>query len=265
MRRSLLASLVLACGGVLFALGANATPIHVGLTGAAGQHKWDSPGFGDPSYLHLSAWQSDGNGGWDEAWMTSGTDGSGNSGLGVCAVDPSQNDNFCPNATQPDPTETNEIDSIPEQMIDMDITGLASNWTKLTITLLSVETGQLLQGVDCSILTDTNCAPTPFDLDPNASFCSAADLNHIVTCVFTEQYLSQRGVTDIWIQSVPASGCELSPCSLNGNILLGSGLDNGFIMDGTPASVPEPAALGMFGLGTLLIGVFLGLRRRRLQ
>lgn len=31
---------------------------------------------------------------------------------------------------------------------------------------------------------------------------------------------------------------------------------------GEPTSVPEPGSLGMFGLGTLLIGAFVGLRRR---
>lgn len=30
----------------------------------------------------------------------------------------------------------------------------------------------------------------------------------------------------------------------------------------TPGNVPEPAAIGMFGLGVLLIGLFVGLRRR---
>ncbi|MGH3967997.1 MAG: PEP-CTERM sorting domain-containing protein [Mycobacterium sp.] len=41
------------------------------------------------------------------------------------------------------------------------------------------------------------------------------------------------------------------------------GYDNITIGSGTPVhGVPEPAALGMFGLGALLIGLFAGLRRR---
>lgn len=44
------------------------------------------------------------------------------------------------------------------------------------------------------------------------------------------------------------------------NITLGSSTPGG---GGTP--VPEPAALGMFGLGVLLIGLFAGMRRRRVN
>lgn len=39
------------------------------------------------------------------------------------------------------------------------------------------------------------------------------------------------------------------------------GLDN--VTIGASLSVPEPATIGMFGLGLLLIGAFVGLRRRR--
>lgn len=36
----------------------------------------------------------------------------------------------------------------------------------------------------------------------------------------------------------------------------------GVTVDGQPIDTPEPAALGMFGLGALLLGLFAGLRRR---
>lgn len=39
-------------------------------------------------------------------------------------------------------------------------------------------------------------------------------------------------------------------------------IDNIGFNQATPGNVPEPAALGMFGLGMLLIGLFAGLRRR---
>lgn len=40
---------------------------------------------------------------------------------------------------------------------------------------------------------------------------------------------------------------------------------SGWIVGGTPSvSVPEPAELGMFGLGLLALGLFAGLRRRKL-
>lgn len=40
-----------------------------------------------------------------------------------------------------------------------------------------------------------------------------------------------------------------------------TGFDDMTLLD-TPHAVPEPAALGMFGLGVLLIGLFAGLQRR---
>ena len=43
----------------------------------------------------------------------------------------------------------------------------------------------------------------------------------------------------------------------------GTGADQSFTLDVVkPIGVPEPAALGMFGFGVLLIGAFIGLRRR---
>lgn len=43
----------------------------------------------------------------------------------------------------------------------------------------------------------------------------------------------------------------------------GAGADQSFTLDIVkPVGVPEPAELGMFGLGALLIGAFVGLRRR---
>lgn len=52
--------------------------------------------------------------------------------------------------------------------------------------------------------------------------------------------------------------------SCSGWIVAGNGTDaqGGTACGGPPVSVPEPAELGVFGFGLLLIGTFLGLRRR---
>jgi hypothetical protein len=42
------------------------------------------------------------------------------------------------------------------------------------------------------------------------------------------------------------------------------GFDN-VTLGANPQAVPEPAALGMFGLGVLLIGMFAGMRKRARQ
>lgn len=63
------------------------------------------------------------------------------------------------------------------------------------------------------------------------------------------------------IQSIGSSGC--SGFIVNGSAPVGA--PNGELCSGTtppPTSVPEPGALGMFGLGVLLIGGFVTWRRR---
>lgn len=261
MRNASLVSLALAGAALLFSFGATAAPIHVGLNGAAGQQHWTSPGFGDPSYVTLSAWQRNANQGWDNVWMTNGQDGDGNPGLGVCASAPDTS-NVCTNTN-----ETNGIDSIPQQIIDMDISELI-HWSGVTITLLSVEHGSLLTGATCSLLD--NCTPQLVQLD--GTMCSAANADGMVFCNYSKDYLSQLGITDIWIQSQSWTGCGsdtetagfgtyAAVPNCNGSILLGSGLDFGFIMEQT--AVPEPSVFGMFGLGTLLLGLFMAIDRRR--
>ncbi|HET7299153.1 MAG TPA: PEP-CTERM sorting domain-containing protein [Oleiagrimonas sp.] len=44
--------------------------------------------------------------------------------------------------------------------------------------------------------------------------------------------------------------------------IIGGNDSSGFIVDDLVHPVPEPAALGMFGLGALVLGVFVSLRRR---
>jgi len=43
---------------------------------------------------------------------------------------------------------------------------------------------------------------------------------------------------------------------------IGPSGDSGWIVAGGPVVVPEPAELGLFGVGALVIGLFAGLRRR---
>jgi hypothetical protein len=44
--------------------------------------------------------------------------------------------------------------------------------------------------------------------------------------------------------------------------IIGPNGDSGWIVSGTSVGVPEPAELGLFGAGVLLVGLFAGLRRR---
>ena len=68
-----------------------------------------------------------------------------------------------------------------------------------------------------------------------------------------------------WLSYAHVQG--LAPNSCSGFIVSGNGAVNSplGLCDGStppPTNVPEPGALGMFGLGVLLIGGFLGWRRR---
>lgn len=270
MHKSLLASLALVCGALLFPAGAQAIPIIVGLNGAAGNHAWTSGPFGDPSYLHLSGWAwDDTTQTWVPATMTDGQDGNGHHGLGVCS-DTQSGSNLDSNNVCLNSDETNEIDSIPAQMIQMDISDL-EDWNSVRITLLSVDNYASILGASCSLLT-TGCNPTdPAYLGLDSQYCSQPDTNEIAVCVFPKGDLAQMGVSAIWISSVsgscPDGGIHTFAATqqCNSGILLGSeaSYDYGFSMDGLPATVPEPSALGMLGLATLLMGLLMGLRRRR--
>ncbi len=245
MHKSLLASLVLGCGALLgmVSFGASALPIHVGLADAANSHSWTSDPIGDPhGTVTLTAWEFDNNV-WTDA-VTSYRSGSpAETGMGV----------LCNDVPSDSECGQHEIGATPWQMLDLNITQL-TDWESLTLYLGSVnaavtggdETGYLL-GATCTV--GSGC--TPIVLDSCTSFGNWP--GHSAQCMFnlTAADLLGQKITDIWVASstTDQSGTD------NGNILLGSD----FVLN----VVPEPKALGIFGLGLLLIGAFAGLRRHR--
>lgn len=247
MRKSSLTSLALGCGALLslVSLDASALPIHVGLQDAAGSHSWTSPVIGDPhGTVTLTAWEYDNNV-WTDAVTSYKSGSDAETGMGViCNQHPAGNE-----------CGEDEIGATPWQMLDLDISQL-TGWSGLTLYLGSVnaagtggdETGYLL-GATCTV--GGGC--TPIVLGSCTRFGNWS--GHSAQCMFdfTEADLLGRGITDIWVAS---STTDQSGTS-NSNILLGSD----FVLD----TVPEPKALGIFALGLLLIGAFVGLRRRRRQ
>ena len=246
MRKSWLNSLVLAAGACLglVTLSAQAIPIHVGLQDAAGSHSWNSQDIGDPhGVLNLTAWEFDNNS-WAAALMTYKHTSPAETGLGVACIQyPSQNE-----------CGQNEIGTSPWQMIDLNISNL-TGWSSLTINLGSVngisypggdETGYLL-GATCTVGGDCNYSTIL------ASCTDFGGAGHPATCSFNLTYAQLLGITDIWVTPSLTNQSGQN----NGNILLGAD----FVLD----TVPEPAALGIFGFGLLLLGLFVGLRRRRLR
>lgn len=236
MRGSVLAGLPIALGLLAVSIGAKAIPIHVGLFDASGSHIWTSPVIGDPhGTLTLSGWEYDHNA-WTAATMIGN---QAKTGLGVvCNQQPAGN--AC---------SQGQIGSVPWQMIDMNISRL-TGWAGLTINLLSVDptfSGELL-GATCTV--GGSCAGTQLSACTNA-----ASGGNSISCELSLRRLTLLGITDIWITPSATNPDDVK----QGNILLGTD----FTLDAVPEAVPEPPALGAFGLGLLLIGVFLGLRRRR--
>lgn len=242
MRKSLVTSLALGCGAVLglVSLGAEAIPIHpniVDLSGAANSKTWTSGPVGDPSYVSLSGWEYD-NGVWTLAYMSYKSGSPAETGLGV----------FCNQTPAGSVCGEHEIGSTPWQMIDMDISQF-TDWYSLTINLGSIngdnqgnETGYVL-GASCQV--GGTCKPITLES------CTDYGQGRTQTCSFNFTAADLRDITDLWI--TPSLTNQSS--NNDGNILLG-----GQMTLYTP--VPEPTAWGMFGLGTLLIGLFAALRRR---
>ncbi len=246
----MITSLRMTCAGFfgLASFAASAVPIHVPLANAAGAQSWTSPVIGDPhGTLTLTGWTYD-SGVWQGALMTYKNTSLDETGMGVA----------CTTAQKTLPHNScgqHEIGATPWQMIDMNISQI-TGWSSLTISLSSVngtafgngggsggaETGYLL-GATCMV--GDGCTPTVL-----ASCNDFGGVGHSSICSFELTYADLLGITDIWV-----TPSQTNPKGTNNaNILLGSD----FIVN----SVPEPAVVGIFGFGVLLLGLLVGLRRR---
>lgn len=254
MRKSLLVSAALASGALLCSLGANAIPIKVGLLGASGSSSWTSCPVGgscasasaafaaqaltrdsaDSTHgtVTLTGWEND-DGAWAPATMIQNPDVPG---LGI----------ECNSPLDADCTDK-QIGSDPAQVIDMDISQL-TDWTGLLITIDSVK------GTNTGYLYGATC--TPGDDCVPVALLSCTIVQGSCTLNVSQRLLGDY--TNIWITPVDFYQPERDPIVLGGNLYVCTGSGPCAV----PTAVPEPEALGMFGLGVLLIGTFLGLRRR---
>ncbi|MGH8283160.1 MAG: hypothetical protein ACRESE_04870 [Gammaproteobacteria bacterium] len=229
------AALALAAGLGLVSFGAQATPIPVNLSGCAGQTTCTDNGVTFTGWEYTSS-------GWQAAPLTYKNDPHGESGLGVECSFASGPKCIQGDGTQ-GPGNQLEINATPWQMIGVNIGSL-----KLSSLLLGVgsvdsqggkgnpETAFLLAGLCTS------------------PACVIAEVNYYVgsnadnTSLFT---FSPEGLSNFFL--TPRLFANSNPAP-DANILLASLAYN--------VTVPEPAELGMFGLGVLLIGLFAGLLRR---
>jgi len=258
MRNSVITSLTFGFGALLamVSFGASATIIHVGLKDSAGSTLWTSPVIGDPhGTVSLSGWEYD-NHVWNAAKITYKNGSAAETGEGVACNDVTQNNNAC---------GQKEIGATPWQMLDLDISQL-TGWSSLTINLSSVnatghgsgggedgdETGYLV-GAKCMV--GGYCTTDVLSQSPLASCTNFGNVpGALGTCsfTFTSAELLGLGVTDIWV----TPSLTDPDGSNNANILLGGDL----VLN----AVPEPTELSIFGFGLLLLGLFVGLRRRQM-
>lgn len=245
MRKILLIpTLILGAFLGFLSLGANATPINVNLSGvctpAAGQFKCTS---GSSTYTNsgvtFMGWQL-GNSGWANANLTLKLPINGNpsyeTGLGVsCGTAPG------PKCGQ------DEINATPPQYISVDISGITFTSLMLGVGSVDSDGGSGLPEstyiYGCNNANVSSC--TDFTL-----LASYTGSNSARTDTFTFTAAQLSGFSFLYVTPLGTGGGP------DANILLAS------LSYNTVTSVPEPAVLGMFGLGILLIGVFMGLRRR---
>ncbi|MGH8283158.1 MAG: PEP-CTERM sorting domain-containing protein [Gammaproteobacteria bacterium] len=277
MRKSLLTSLALSCCAFLglVAFGAHAMPIHTfNLLKAGGSPSYTFT-YGDPQTLTLSGWEYD-SGVWTSANMVSKCPAGLNAacdnntvftgaetGVGVAcnSAGLSLPDQVC---------NQHEIGTTPWQMIDANISGLS--FSSITISLGSVN-GTGTGGYETAYVLGANCqvgGGCTYAIiaggQTGLNACTDYGTGGSDTCSFTftpAELTNSDGnlYSDIWITpSLTDQSCSntVSPpdCN-NANILMGGQFTF------SPTTVPEPAELGIFGLGILLIGLFVGLRRRQ--
>ena len=230
MRKCLLvsAALALAAGLSLVSISVQATPITVNLSGCGGLASCTNNG------VTFTGWQ-DSSGAWGSANLTYKGDPDNETGLGVACTGGKCNQK--------------EIQDTPEQLIAVDLSAI--NFSSLALGVGSVDcngssdcTAPEIAYIYGSMCADPElCGHTFLN-----SYTGANYPNNAHTFNFSAGDLT--GYDFLWV--TPVSPTDTGSVN-SANFLLASL---------SYTAVPEPAVLGMFGLGVLLIGLFAGLRRR---
>ncbi|MGH8283159.1 MAG: PEP-CTERM sorting domain-containing protein [Gammaproteobacteria bacterium] len=227
MRKHLLisAALALAAGLGLASFGAQATPITtVDLSGCGGHFKCTNSG------VTFQGWELKPSDKFGKAKLTYKADGPNETGLGVA----------CTYSSNPKCGQ-DEINNNPFQYISA---SLGFSFSSLSVGVGSVDSGGD-PGYETAAIYGSTCA--------NYNKCGVADLLDSYTF---------NGTNKTW--TFDFTSADLSSFSyLYVTTGGGENFDNILLASlSYTVSVPEPAELGMFGLGVLLIGLFAGLRRR---
>lgn len=155
----------------------------------------------------------------------------------------------------------------------IDLTGLTFEYATLTGgASLWPSSGFVMTGPQSSVALDTYTGFTgPASFGSGNVVGPNANTGDTVGIIGSSSYY---GVVNLWVPSGYVSGNALLGTSTYFNASFaslgvtpgtfvwtwGTGADQSFTLD--IVNAPEPAALGMFGFGVLLIGAFVGRRRR---
>lgn len=238
MRKAIYTFIALAAGVglTLVSFGAQATPVNVNLQACTiTSGNWCNSGSASftSGGVTFSGWQANSmSSPFNPADLTYKNGGPDEVGLGVLCSQ--SGGNKC---------NQHEINTIPPQYIAASI---PTHTSSLSIGVQSVDSGGGSGMPETALIYGSTCADFSSCLVaiPLASY-TYNGTNRTWVFNFTATQLSSFSY--LYITPLGASAPD-------GNILLGSFSYN--------VSVPEPEALGIFGLGVLLIGVFAGLRRR---
>lgn len=233
MRKCLLisAALALAAGLSLVSVSIQATPVTVDISGCGGSAICTSDG------VIFSGWQFNGTATdpWTNTALTYKSDPNNETGLGVACTGGKCSEK--------------EIDGTPAQLIAVELSHI--NFSSLSLDVGSVDCdGSAGCGApEIAYIYASTCA------DP--ALCGYLFLDSysgheypLNSHTFTFTLGDLAGNDFLWV----------TPLSPNDN---GSANSTNFLLESlTYTSVPEPGALGMFGIGAMLIGLFDRLRRR---
>lgn len=174
----------------------------------------------------FTGWQFS-SGAWGSAQLTYKPDPNNETGLGVACTGGKCGDK--------------EIEGTPPELIAADLSGI--NFSSLSLGVGSVDCNDNCSAPEIAYIYGSTCADPGFCIGSLLDSYSGANYpNNAHTFNFSASDLTGYGF--LWV--TPGSGNTA-------DILLASL---------SYTAVPEPAVLGMFGLGGLLIGLFAGLRRR---
>lgn len=229
MKHRIVTRMAVGVGLTILALGAYANSININLSGAGGSPTYTSGG------VTFTGWENlDGT--WLKADLSYKANGPNETGLGVVCTYSSGNK-----------CGQHEINTVPWQVITVNLSGGQTEFSSLSLGVGSVDSGGGNNRPETAFLLDAVCGALngPFP-GCNPSLLAAYTYNGVDR---THLFTFSPGQLESFIWVTPKVFDGGAP---DGNVLLAS----------LSYNLPEPSAFGIFGLGLLMVGLLVSIRRR---